>query len=114
MKFYFVNTCYACPEQYDVYRDNGKACGYARLRWGTLYANYPGINGFTIYEKSFSDNHKGSFESEDERQKYLSKIAIKYKNTILKGLVDEVVKDGDVTFEVLTDISQLEERLSNA
>ena len=49
MKFYFVNTCYACPEQYDVYRDNGQICAYVRLRWGNLYAEYPSIDGEVIY-----------------------------------------------------------------
>lgn len=30
----FEQTCYACPEQYDVYKDDAIA-GYVRLRWGS-------------------------------------------------------------------------------
>ena len=75
MKFYFVNTCYACPEQYDVYRDNGQICAYVRLRWGNLYAEYPSIDGEVIYNTHFSDNSKGNFDNDSERDYYLKEIS---------------------------------------
>ena len=31
----FKKTCDACPEQYDVFKDE-KQVGYVRLRWGNL------------------------------------------------------------------------------
>ena len=65
MKFYFLNTCYASPEQYDVYRANGELCGYVRLRWGALRADYPNIEGDSIYTKSFNDE---SSSSENEKK----------------------------------------------
>ena len=39
MKYDFVLTCRACPEQYDVYDVNLKVA-YVRMRWGWLRA-YP-------------------------------------------------------------------------
>lgn len=113
MKFYFLNTCGTCPEQYDVYRVNGELCGYVRLRWGTLRADYPSIDGDSIYVHSFNDDFKGTFDSDEEREFYLHKIALTYQNKILEGIHTNVTDD-DVVYEVLTDISQLEERLKYA
>ena len=112
MKFYFLNTCYTCPEQYAVYRANGEECGYVRLRWGTLYASYPGVDGGIIYEATFKDRFKGEFEDDTERDHYLKEIAISFQNKILNGIPTNLT-DNDVVYEVLTDPSQLEERLKN-
>ena len=110
MKFYFLNTCYACPEQYDVYRSNGELCGYIRLRWGTLRADYPNIDGESIYTYNFEDDFKGSFDSEDERKEYLSNIAVEYQKAII-GDIPTNLQDDDAVYEILTDPSELEERL---
>lgn len=110
MKFYFLNTCYACPEQYDVYRSNGELCGYVRLRWGTLRADYPNVEGDSIYNYNFEDDFKGCFDSDEERNKYIQEIAIEYQKTIL-GDIPTNITDNDVSFEILTDESQLTERL---
>ena len=112
MKFYYLNTCTACPEQYDVYRENGTLCGYIRLRWGNLYAEYPNIDGLVIYDHNFDDDFKGMFEDDEERDKYLSEIAICYKEAILDGIPTDISND-EVTYEILTDIKELEERLNN-
>ena len=40
MKHFIVEmTCFACPEQYDVYLDN-KQVGYLRLRYGHFRCDY--------------------------------------------------------------------------
>ena len=110
MKFYFLNTCYACPEQYDVYRSNGELCGYVRLRWGTLRADYPNVEGDSIYTHKFEDDFKGCFDSDEERNKYIQEIAIEYQKTIL-GDIPTNITNNDVSFEILTDEGQLTERL---
>ena len=46
-----VLTCFACPEQYDVYYD-GEEVGYFRLRHGYFTANYKKPGGPIVYEVS--------------------------------------------------------------
>lgn len=36
-----VQTCSACPEQYDVLDDDGFQIGYLRLRWGEFTVEVP-------------------------------------------------------------------------
>lgn len=110
MTFYFLNTCYASPEQYDVYRKNGESCGYIRLRWGSLSAEYPCIGGKTIYSYSFPDNYKGIFEDDTEREYHLTKIAEAFKEACLAGLCADT-SDVPAHYEILTDPSQLEAKL---
>ena len=40
----FIETCGACPEQYDVTL-HGRLVGYVRLRWGTVTCDYPDCRG---------------------------------------------------------------------
>ncbi len=70
----FVETCMACPEQYDVFKDK-KQVAYIRLRWGILRVDIPDCGGRVIYKKTFNDGWKGCFDDEKERDKYLNKIA---------------------------------------
>jgi len=49
MKLKLVCTCYACPEQYDVYDETGKQVAYFRLRHGTFRADVPECGGHTIF-----------------------------------------------------------------
>lgn len=61
-------TCYACPEQYDVYFQ-GFLIGYLRLRHGCFRAEYPDVGGttvFTAYPKG-----DGIFDA-DERMPFLT------------------------------------------
>jgi hypothetical protein len=37
----FVMTCFACPEQYDVFASSGKQVGYARSRHGEARCDFP-------------------------------------------------------------------------
>jgi len=106
MKFYFLNTCFACPEQYEVYRDNGFKCCYIRLRWGSLFAEFPDIDGDIIYHYEFEDSFKGTFDNEEERNYYLREISNRLKDKIM-GLSDD---DIEVDFEIFTDIGDLEKR----
>ena len=77
-----VQTCWACPEQYDVFKDD-KQVGYLRLRHGWFYASVPDCSDEIVYEAHPKGD--GTFE-EDERMNYLEE-AIKtideyYKNNI--------------------------------
>lgn len=63
-----IETCGACPEQYDVYLDGAKI-GYLRLRGGYFRADYLHSGGRTLYE-AFPKGD-GLFES-DERDFYLN------------------------------------------
>lgn len=74
----FKCTCSICPEQYDVFDDNGNIVGYVRLRWGYLTCEYPDVGGEYIYDASISgDGWTGCFDSEEQRMMYLSDIADK-------------------------------------
>ena len=75
----FKLTCSACPEQYDVFKDD-KLVGYVRLRHGGLSCRYPNYEGELIYSESFDDGWKGSFDDDNERNKYLIIIAKELNN----------------------------------
>lgn len=60
-------TCNACPEQYDAYR-NGKQVGYLRLRHGHFTVDCPDESGELVYEAA--PNGDGQFDP-NERDKYL-------------------------------------------
>lgn len=79
----FKQTCGACPEQYDVFKD-GKQVGYVRLRWGGLSCRYPDYEGDEIYSESFQDAWKGCFDDDNERNKYLLIIANELNNYLEK------------------------------
>lgn len=74
-----VQTCGACPEQYDAFLGD-RQVGYLRLRHGLFYVDFPACDGETIYETEevLGD---GIFD-ESEREKFLS-IA---KRAILRKL----------------------------
>lgn len=62
-------TCGACPEQYDVFKDD-RIVGYLRLRHGTFTVDYPNVSGVEIY--SADPNGDGTFDA-DERLNYMAK-----------------------------------------
>ena len=70
VEYDLVRTCYACPEQYDVYDKHNNKVGYLRLRHGVFRAEYPDCGGETVYE-SLPDGD-GIFE-EYERMYQLTK-----------------------------------------
>lgn len=64
-----VQTCGACPEQYDALDDDGRKVGYLRLRHGEFTVDYPDVRGktiLTVYPKG-----DGCFAAE-EREGYLN------------------------------------------
>ena len=63
-----VQTCGACPEQYDVFLD-GQEVGYLRLRHGTFRAEYPTCGGTEVYRANPEGD--GVFEYH-ERNHYLN------------------------------------------
>ena len=79
----FKKTCGACPEQYDVFKDE-KQVGYVRLRWGNLTVDSPDCGGKSVYEHYFGDAWKGSFDDNNERNKYLLIIANELNNYLEK------------------------------
>lgn len=73
-----IQTCGACPEQYDAFLD-GELVGYLRLRHGYFSVEYPDVGGKLIYEATTQGD--GIFD-EDERVKHLSEA----KSAIAKEL----------------------------
>lgn len=65
-----ILTCFACPEQYDVYSPDGKQIGYLRLRHGHFTATYPDVGGDLVYE---SDTRGDGCFDDDEREEELTK-----------------------------------------
>lgn len=86
----FVQTCFACPEQYDVFNNGEQVC-YVRLRWGCLYAECPDVGGERVYEADIGDDMAGIFKSEDQRQYYLKQIA----KAVKKWLENRDEEDAD-------------------
>lgn len=75
-QYNFVQTCEACPEQYDVYSE-GKKVGYVRLRFGCLTADY---NNVEVYRHCFrNDEYKGCFDTNTERKIFLNFIAKRFE-----------------------------------
>lgn len=65
-----VLTCPACPEQYDVFDNDGKKMGYLRLRHGWFRADAPCRGVDTVYESYTKGD--GIFD-DDEREPELTK-----------------------------------------
>ena len=63
-------TCYACPEQYDVFDQSGNMVAYIRLRHGSLRVDVPDCGGETIYRASPIGD---GILDDSERYKYLNK-----------------------------------------
>lgn len=89
MSFRLVQTCGACPEQYDVFdEETDEEVGYLRLRHGFFSARYPGVNGEQVY--SASPDGDGCF-MEHERDFYLSR-ALEALRLAHEGLEHEEVE----------------------
>lgn len=72
----FVRTCYACPEQYDVYCDED-IVGYIRLRHGYLRCDCPNVGGDIVYEAQIEGPYGGGMFPDDKtREKHLTNIGI--------------------------------------
>lgn len=67
MGYTLFRTGYACPEQWDVYK-NERMVGYLRLRHGFFAAWYPDVGGEEIFQAQPKGD--GVFE-DDERMGFL-------------------------------------------
>lgn len=65
-------TCYACPEQYDVYAGEHQVA-YLRLRHGCFLADVPKCGGKNVYGSYPKGD--GMFE-DDERQQELTNAVL--------------------------------------
>ena len=63
----FVQTCFACPEQYDAY-DGDQMVAYLRLRHGRFTVECPDVGGTLVYKAHPKGD--GIFD-DDERSIYL-------------------------------------------
>lgn len=75
-------TCGACPEQYDVFDSEGKQVGYLRLRHGYFRADYPDCGGSAVYRHAFDDDWKGLFDSDEEREFFLTEAVEALHNQV--------------------------------
>ena len=76
-----VETCWACPEQYNAYYNN-KLVGYLRLRHGEFSVECPDSRGELVY--SAEPIGDGRFET-NERDFYLNKAKEAILNWISKN-----------------------------
>ena len=65
-------TCGACPEQYDVFDSEGEQVGYLRLRHSIFRAYSLDIRGSIVYRHDFSEDWKGCFDDDEEREFFLT------------------------------------------
>lgn len=77
-----VETCSACPEQYDAYVGD-RQVGYLRLRHGTFLVHVLDAGGEVVYVARPKGD--GTFD-EDERDFYLTAA----KDAIAKSWMEEV------------------------
>lgn len=75
LKYNWVKTCDACPEQYDVFDKEGKQIAYVRARHGIVRADCPDVLENEVFREEFSDNvWDGCFEDDEHRAKYFYRI----------------------------------------
>jgi hypothetical protein len=67
-----VQTCGACPEQYDVFAEDKKVA-YLRLRHGSFYAAVPDHGGETVYR---ADPDGDGIFDDYERVRYLTEAVL--------------------------------------
>lgn len=87
----FVETCGACPEQYDVFLDD-RQVGYVRLRHGYLSIRYPDVSGDEVYQ-AYPRNSDGCFTDDGVRRRHLKRGA----KAILEKLIQSPTQpDGNI------------------
>ena len=97
----FIQTCGACPEQYDAMIGD-TIVGYLRLRRGNFTVRCPDSSGDVVY--SASPRGDGIFES-DEREFYLDEA----KNMISKFLDGDSNKEAEIDRDI--EIAHIEKYL---
>lgn len=84
-------TCYACPEQYDVYFGDFQL-GYLRLRHGTFTASLYNYDGPTVYHGYPKGD--GIFET-DERIFFLTEAC----DSLLAAHNAAVIEKADIVYD---------------
>lgn len=80
-------TCFACPEQYDVYDPEDNQVGYIRLRHGRLRVHYPDYGGKIVYD---IDTIGDGVFSKEERLKHLYKSIEEIQNAIIDSWYEKL------------------------
>lgn len=81
-----VETCPACPEQYDAFLDD-ELVGYLRLRWGRFSVCCPDVAGDEVMCAEWSPTpYKGRFADDHERQSWLRSARLVIAAWLLKRL----------------------------
>lgn len=82
-----VQTCEACPEQYDAYIGDTKI-GYLRLRFGEFTVRYPDVQGQLV----LSVNTRGDGMFEDEERELMLNMA---KQALIAAMEQPTRKNDD-------------------
>lgn len=73
----FRESSVVCPEQYDIINSFGEYLGYVRLRFGELTAR--NADGAICFSHNFERAFMGCFDSDEQRDEYLEKIAAVFR-----------------------------------
>ena len=90
-----VETCGACPEQYDVFNEGNVQVGYIRLRHGTLRVDCPDCGGETVY----TANPKGDGRFLDNERDFYLKHCLK----AIKDWEEKVKSAPDISYTIEPD-----------
>lgn len=87
LEFKWINTCPACPEQYEVYFGE-TIVAYVRLRFGVLRVSDDANNVYDdpFYIHDFDDDYKGDFDNDKERDMFRHAITTLIANRVMKKL----------------------------
>lgn len=77
----FVLTCFACPEQYDVFDNENNQVAYLRLRYGHFKVHCPDYGGDIVYEANPVGN--GIF-TDEERYYHLQEATTRIQKWIIE------------------------------
>lgn len=84
-------TCWACPEQYDVFLD-GEQVGYLRLRHGFFRCEYPDCGGETLYS-GYPEGDGQFYDTERDR----------YLRGALAAILKKLEIDEEFDYEIYND-----------
>jgi hypothetical protein len=88
--YYLERTCFACPEQYDVYDNKDQQVAYLRLRHGGFTATVPDVGGELVYQACPKGD--GIFE-DNERVKYLTEAILAVQEYYINRKWDKTYGD---------------------
>ena len=81
-------TCFACPQQYDVYNSEGYLVAYMRLRHGFFVVECPDIMGEVVYRAL----PEGDGIFEDHEEIYFLTLGVRAVNKWLENNKDHELK----------------------